>query len=74
MNTLDLNKISIDGYDYYVSNKLEKGWIIHNNSLWYCTIVNKYECIVYEKNKYAGSLNPKYCQKVISSNNPHLNI
>lgn len=78
MNILNLNeeeKIIIDGYVYYVCDKLEKGWIVFNDSqVYYCTIVKKYECIIHEKNKYAGSLDPKYCKKIISSNNPDLKI
>ena len=61
------DKVTIGEFDYYVTNELRKGLIIHNNKIYNCTVVNDLDCIVYEKDKYAGTFNLRDCSSIIAS-------
>jgi hypothetical protein len=72
MNTNTVNNkfkiIDISDYILAISDEeiLPKDLIESNDAIYKCTTVNENEVIVYEKNKYAGSLNPEDCKKIIA--------
>lgn len=73
---MDINKhklIKLSDTHYIVVDNSEikpNSYIEHNKKIYWCTIVNSIELIVYKKDEYAGSFNPKDCFNVTYSTQP----
>lgn len=68
------DKVTIGEFDYYVTDELRIGLIIHNNKIYNCTVLNDFYCIVYKKDKYAGIFNLKDCSSIIATNSLQYSI
>lgn len=66
-----LIKLSNSHYVIVNDSKITSSkYILHKNNIYFCTIVNNEDITIYEKDKYAGSLNLKDCQLITHSSQP----